>query len=111
MIAADGVASGNGGWPLAAHGLMYWTTGPGRHLSVPFGQSGDIPVQAHYTSGPDGPTDLAVYRPSTQNWYVKGQATVHYGAAGDVPVPGAYTFDASRAVSYTHLTLPTKRIV
>ena len=33
MIAADGVASGNGGWPLAAHGLMYGTTGPGRHLS------------------------------------------------------------------------------
>jgi hypothetical protein len=35
----------------------------------------------------DGRTDIAVWRPSNGTWYVRGIATVRFGAIGDVPVP------------------------
>lgn len=38
----------------------------------------------------DARTDVAVYRPSTGTWYVRGQSTVRYGTPGDIPVPGDY---------------------
>jgi hypothetical protein len=38
-------------------------------------------------------TDVAVYRPATGAWYVRGKPGRGYGAAGDFPVPGDYNGD------------------
>jgi hypothetical protein len=62
-----------------------WAAGTSR---VPFGARGDVPVAADYTG--DGVTDLAVYRPSTGEWLVRGGTSVTLGQRGDVPVPGRY---------------------
>jgi plastocyanin len=40
-------------------------------------------------------TDISVFRPSTGQWFVNGQATVSFGANGDVPVPGDYDGNSS----------------
>lgn len=36
---------------------------------------------------------VAVYRPSSGTWYVRGAAAVRWGLKGDIPVPGDYTGD------------------
>ncbi|MEU8076057.1 FG-GAP-like repeat-containing protein [Catellatospora citrea] len=41
----------------------------------------------------DGKTDLAVWRPSTGQWFINGVGTFGLGQAGDVPVPGDYNGD------------------
>jgi GH25 family lysozyme M1 (1,4-beta-N-acetylmuramidase) len=38
----------------------------------------------------DGVTDVAVYRPGNQTWYVKDQGKTRWGRSGDLPVPGDY---------------------
>ena len=55
------------------------------------GVSADKPVQADYNG--DGKTDLAVWRPSTGQWFVRGISTTTYGVATDKPVPGDYNGD------------------
>ena len=35
----------------------------------------------------DGAADVAVYRPSTGQWFVRNQFTVQFGDAMDLPVP------------------------
>jgi hypothetical protein len=43
----------------------------------------------------DGRTDIAVFRPTTGTWFVRGgsPAEVRFGVSGDVPVPGDYNGD------------------
>jgi len=79
--------------------------GPGTYL-VQFGQPGDIPVPGDYDNV--GHMELALFRPSTQqfiiapNWggqYAStggvgpGVYTVQFGSPGDIPIPGDYTAD------------------
>jgi hypothetical protein len=40
-----------------------------------------------------GRSDVAVWRPSTGTWWVRGIETVPWGASGDIPVPGDYNGD------------------
>jgi hypothetical protein len=41
----------------------------------------------------DGRADIAVYRPDSGTWYVKGQASTRWGVPRDIPVPADYTGD------------------
>jgi hypothetical protein len=52
----------------------------------------DIPFQGDIDG--DGKTDLILYRPSTQTWYVQGSSsgfqTYRFGGPGDIPVVGDF---------------------
>ncbi|MET0753707.1 MAG: VCBS repeat-containing protein, partial [Pyrinomonadaceae bacterium] len=61
-----------------------------------FGAGTDKPVQGDYTG--DGKTDIAVFRPSTGEWFIQRSEdnsffSFTFGAAGDIPAPGDYDGD------------------
>ena len=60
--------------------------------AVRYGVRSGVPVPADYNR--DAITDIAVWRPSTEMWHVRGIGSpAQWGIAGDVPVPADYTGD------------------
>ena len=61
------------------------------------GIAGDVPLVGDFDG--DGKGDLAVFRPSTGDWWYAAsgsggaQRATHFGANGDVPVPADYDGD------------------
>lgn len=71
--------------------------------SVVYGAAGDIPVPGNYLG--DGHIRVAMYRPSTFEWWIKGQGAVVYGTTNDVPVPGDYNGDGKTDIAvYRRIT-------
>ena len=109
-----------------ANGQWHITNGAGAPVTDieirSWGLPGDLSVPADFDG--DGKAELAVFRPSSGDWiytrtsdgqYVQEQWGI--GQFEDIPKPGDFDSDGLadyavfRSVSYTHLTLPTKRIV
>jgi len=71
----------------------------GFFLRVVFGGAADTLVPADYDG--DGKTDIALYRPSTGEWYIfrssftvsNPQQVIVFGASGDIPQPADYDGD------------------
>jgi putative transposon-encoded protein len=64
---------------------------------VSFGKNGDIPVPADYNG--DGAAEIAIFRPSTSLWAVKGGAYQGFGKSGDIPVPADYNGDGKTDIA------------
>ena len=76
-------------------------------------QAGDIPVPGDYTNGINGADQLAVYRPSTGQFFIQTGSsitteTVPGWTPGDVPVPAQYdnspSYQATEAAVYNPTT-------
>ncbi|MBL8182185.1 MAG: VCBS repeat-containing protein [Blastocatellia bacterium] len=70
----------------------------GNTISTSFGTTGDIPVAGDF--GGNGTSDCAVFRPSTNTWWILPDCTgsyssTSYGSSGDIPVPGDFDGDGT----------------
>ena len=65
--------------------------------AVQWGLPGDVPVPADYVG--DSRTDLAVWRPLTGTWWIRGQRPVEWGREGDRPVPADYDGDGKAEIA------------
>ena len=54
-----------------------------------WGEKGDIPVPHDYEGV--GHLQIAVWRPSTGEWWIQGHGPIQWGQQRDAPVPGRYT--------------------
>lgn len=57
--------------------------------------TGTIPKTQPADFDGDGDTDISVYRPSDNGWYLFDQPTITWGFDGDLPVPGDYDGDGT----------------
>ena len=75
--------------------LSRWLQGliinPRIYNPVPLPDSGDY--------NGDGTSDLAVFRPDTGLWAVRGITRATFGSAGDIPVPGDYRGDGTTVIA------------
>src|SRR5204863_451340 len=69
--------------------------------AFPFGAPGDLPVTGDFDG--DGQADAAVYRPSSQIWFILrssgGVSSIPFGINGDIPVPADYDGDGNTDVA------------
>jgi glucose/arabinose dehydrogenase len=85
-------------------GALYYTTyaGGGEVRRITFAGPGDEAGPPADFDG-DGESDVAVFRPSTANWYVNrstgGTAAVNWGINGDVPAAGDYDGDGREDIA------------
>ena len=59
-----------------------------------FGSAGDVPVPGDYDG--DGRTDIAIFRPSTSEWFIRNYLYVQFGGQGVVRVAATMTATARR---------------
>ncbi len=89
----DDDGDGNGCWYIT-----YATNGFAGYDSIPWGESGDVPVPGDYDG--DGKMDVAVWRASSGFWHIlessNGYFSQQFGAAGDTPVGSTQIAQASR---------------
>jgi len=83
-----GLAS-NGGTSEPSHGVIFSFARPLPDQSVV--QSGDY--------NGDGRSGIAIFRPPTGLWAVRGLGRVYFGSSGDIPVSGDYDGDGYADVS------------
>ncbi len=85
--------------------LSYWyvlRSSDNSVQSMQFGQASDVFVPGDYDG--DGDTDIAVFRPSINTWFISqdpvpNYAAVQWGSNGDIPVPGFYDADAKMDIA------------
>jgi len=58
-----------GEWLIKGQGILDWEKTPG-NIVVKFGQNGDVPLPFDYFN--EGRPGLALWRPSTGEWFIKG---------------------------------------
>lgn len=88
----------NDPWP--GEGYMYasysWMVSASDHVwdqsytTRSSGGSSDYRVLAGGDYNGDGNDDIAVFRPSSGLWSIRGITRVYWGTSGDIPVPGNY---------------------
>jgi hypothetical protein len=61
------------------------------------GGGGDVAPPADFDG--DGDTDISVFRPASNTWFVRNGATVSFGASGDIPVPCDYDGDGDTDIA------------
>jgi Tol biopolymer transport system component len=82
---AAGLVAGQNDANGVADVFLYWRIG------------NEHPATADFDG--DSDTDISVFRPSSNTWYVRNGATTPFGAAGDIPVSCDYDGDGTSDVA------------